>query len=260
MNLRSQINPQYSYHQINREERNLTAIFYHALLIGDNLKIFLEDIKCKFSLIENQTGIYFEYAYPRDLWNKINHQGDEFKRKLILDLLQPSNRQELESKSIFDFNTYFGCVPKPSSKEIQSPGNWSIGNFDSFINDNHEFSKVCEFKWCFNAKPDLVIHTSDETAICIEAKFESGEGKYPNSQNERKIFRRRQISLVGQLSIQKKIMDLLGISTQFVFLVQHKSLTHKKEDDVLEITWKEAFANLELSSCPYFIKEWLKRI
>lgn len=258
MNIRTYLNFKDGYNKINREERNLAAIFYHTLLLGDNLKTFLNRIDCKFPIMDTEMGIYFEYAFIRDLWSIIR-QGNHFKRKLILDLLQPNNRQDLEAKTILEFNTYFGAVPKPSATDIQSPGNWSIGYYHNTIKDNDEFLKVCKFKWCFNAKPDIVIHTSHDTAICIEAKFVSIEGQYPNSEKEKNIFKARQIPMVGQLSIQNKIMDLLGISTQFIFLVQHKSPAFNNDSGIIELTWKEAFANLDTTNCPYFIKQWLLR-
>ena len=115
---------------------------------------------------------------------------------------------------------------------------------------------MCKFKWCFNAKPDIVIHTSHSTAICIEAKFESGEGKYPANNKEKEIFHKRGLEFVGQLSIQKKIMEeLLGIESEYIFLVQKKSMTESHKT----LTWKEAFENLDINKCPYFIKEWIIR-
>ena len=255
MNIRTLLNYKDGYYKINREERNLAAIFYHALLLGDNLKVFLDTIDCKFPVIDREMGIYFEYAYIRDLWNNIR-QDNDFKRNLILDLLQPNNREELEKMSVYDFNKFFGAVRSLSTKYIASPGNWSIKYFSEYITDNAEFLKVCKFKWCFNAKPDIVIHTSNDTAICIEAKFESSEGKYPSNDIEKEIFNKRDIAIVGQLSIQKKIMEeLLGIQTEYIFLVQKKSITENHK----AWTWKEIFAHLDTTNCPYFIKEWLLR-
>lgn len=255
MNIRHHLDFKDGYFKINREERNLAAIFYHTLLLNGNLKKFINEIGCNFPIVEDEMGIYFEYAYIRDLWFNIK-KGDDFKRKLILDLLQPQNRNELEKISVLEFNKYFGANRTLSSKFIASPGNWSIRYYHKNISDNTEFLKVCEFKWCFNAKPDIVIHTTHNTAICIEAKFESGEGKYPSNDFEKEIFYKRGLELVGQLSIQKKIMkELLGIDTEYIFLVQKKSETETHK----VWTWKEAFANLDTSNCPYFIKEWLKR-
>ena len=255
MNIRTQIGYTEGYYKINREERNLAAIFYHALLLGDNLRIFLDKIGYQFAVVDKEMGIYFEYAYIRDLWYNIK-QGNDFKRKLILDLLQLKNRKELETKTILEFNQYFGDVPRASATDIQSPGNWSIPYYNENILDNDDFLKVCEFKWCFNAKPDIVIHTSNDTAVCIEAKLESKEGKYPASDKEKAIFNTRGLNHVGQLSIQKKIMEeLLGIQTEYIFLVQKKSetVTHKAW------TWKEVFEDLDTTHCPYFIKQWILR-
>ncbi len=117
MNLRSLTNFRNGYYEINREERNLAAIFYHALLINDNTKKFLNKIYCELPIIENQIGIYFEYAYIRDLWNRIN-QGNEFKLQLTLYLLQPNNRLELEKSTVYDFNKYFVAIPTFSSDHL----------------------------------------------------------------------------------------------------------------------------------------------
>lgn len=251
MNIRQHLYYNDGYYTINREERNLAAILYHMLLLENNLTRFINAIGSKFSIINNEMGIYFEYAYIRDLWNNIK-QGNEFKRKLILDLLQPNNRQELECMTIFDFNEYFGAKRTLSSSCIVSPSNWSIVYYDKNISDNDDFLKVCKFKWCFNAKPDIVIHTSHNTAICIEAKYESIEGMYPSKDSEKSIFSKRGISCIGQLAIQKKLMEeILGIQTEYVFLVQKRSSTKTHKT----LLWKEAFANLETSTCPYFIKE-----
>ncbi|NLJ82926.1 MAG: hypothetical protein GX330_07355 [Bacteroidales bacterium] len=260
MNIRKLLNYNDGYYMINREERNLAAIFYHILLTGNNLTQFINTIGSDFLITDNELGIYLEYAYIRDLWNNIK-QGNDFKRKLILDLLQPSNRQELENLTIFDFNDYFGAKRALSSKNIVSPSNWSIANYDKNIPDNDDFLKVCKFKWCFNAKPDIVIHTSHNTAICIEAKFESIEGIYPSKSIEKTIFNRRKISNIGQLSIQKHLMEeILGVKTEYIFLIQKKSSSHIYNGKHKIVLWKEAFANLEISDCPNFIKECIKRL
>jgi hypothetical protein len=102
----------------------------------------------------------------------------------------------------------------------------------------------------------MVIHTTNITAVCIEAKYESVEGLYPGNEMEKRIFQGRGLKLVGQLSIQKKIMEeLLGIRTEFRYLVQKVPTDNNGEI----INWKEAFSGLDISTCPYFIKEWIKR-
>lgn len=262
MNIRNHLDFNNGYYIINREERNLAAIFYNLLLQGDNLHRFLRTISCSYEINDKEMAIYFEYAFLRDLWCNIDktgldvHQRNSIKRNTILEFLKPSNSLELNKMSTFEFNRYFGAVPRPSSTDIQSPGNWSIRFYDKNIIDKTEFLKICQFKWCFNAKPDIVIHTSLDSAICIEAKFESIEGKYPSNDIEKEIFYKRGLPLVGQLSIQKKIMeDLLGIQTKFIFLVQHKTTSDTHET----FSWKEIFDKLDTTSSQYFIKEWIKR-
>lgn len=71
MNIRQivQFNPNYS--EINREERNYAAIFFAALCKPGNSQRFLS--YCGFNEeIGHHFGIYFEYAYLRDLWSKID--------------------------------------------------------------------------------------------------------------------------------------------------------------------------------------------
>jgi len=207
-------------------------------------------------------AIYFEYAFLRDLWFNIdsqfidNESRNAQKRNVILDLLKPTNREELKNMSVLEFNTYFGAVPKPSPFYIQSPGNWSIRSYAETIHKD-ELLNVSRFKWCFNAKPDVVIHTTKSHAICIEAKLESKEGVYPSNEHEKKIFTTNDLPLVGQLEIQKKIMvELLGIQTQFIFLVQHSPDSFNPE----VLTWKEVFSNMDTTDCPSFINEWMRRL
>ena len=263
-NIRSYLNWIKGYYEINREERNLAAIFYHVLLLNDNLTKFLGTISCKFSIKPEEVGIYFEYSYLRDLWFNIKNEkrvieeDNRVKREIIHRFLRPSNIDELKLMSTHEFNGYFGAVPIVSDEYIQSPGNWSIGKYQRNIKDNIEFLKVCKFKWAFNAKPDIVIHTSHDSAICIECKFESDEAQYPTNPSEIKEFKDRGLKRVTQTSLQKYMMeDLLGIRTQFVFLVQKEaaeSETHTK------LTWKQAFSNLSRDGCPFFIREWIERL
>jgi hypothetical protein len=262
MNIRTFLDYKNGYYLINREERNLAAIFYNLLLQGNNLNRFLATINCSFPVIDEEMAIYFEYAYLRDLWNNIDKKELDIekrnciKKSTILEFLKPINSEELSKMSIFDFNKFFGSVPRPSSTDIQSPGNWSIRYYEDRIKNDDEFLKVSKFKWCFNAKPDIVIHTTHDSAICIEAKFESIEGKYPSNDREKEIFNRRGIPYVGQLHIQKKIMnDLLGIETKYIFLVQKKSLSDTHET----FSWKEVFSKLDIADSPHFVQEWLKR-
>ena len=263
MNMREILNYKNGYYEINREERNLAAILYHTLLFGNNLKRFLDKINCEFQIVEHEMGIYFEYAFIRDLWASIDKKDEKLRRKLILDLLKPNNRSELEKLTIFQFNDYFGAVREGSNSHfIQSPGNWSMLRFDKNISDNEEFLRTCKFKWCFKAIPDIVIHISHDTAVCIETKLESPEGKYPSSEKEEKdIFTRRNHDRIGQCDVQKMIMEeMLGIKSDFVFILKKKKSSSKNKDKTTLLTWKEAFEGLDIVQCPFFIREWINNL
>lgn len=257
-NIRQYLNWNSSYSAINREERNLAAILYHVLLLKDNLSHFLALIQCPFEVAESEMGIYLEYAYLRDLWFQI--EDNETKRGLILELLKPVNVLELRQMDVSGFNRYFGAVPKPSSKHIQSPGLWSVPRYNGTIADDDEFLKVCMFKWAFNAKPDIVIHTSRDEAVCIEAKLESSESQYPQAARDKRIFRSRSLKYVKQTRLQKYLMeDLLGIETRFVLLVQKvgEGQTPGTHEPLL---WADVFADLDVKDVPEFMQEMINAV
>ena len=256
MNIRQYLKWDGTYAAINREERNLAAILYHALLLEDNLSRFLSLIDCPFEVLEAEMGIFVEYAYLRDLWFQI--EDNRTKRGLILELLKPTNMDEVQAMSVSEFNRYFGAVPKPSSKYIQSPGRWSVPRFDATIEDDNEFLRVCMFKWAFNAKPDIVIHTSRDEAVCVEAKLESVESHYPRAARDKEIFRSRGLEYVRQTGLQKYLMeDLLGIRTQFVFLVQKKSQASETHQVLL---WEDVFKSLDVSAGPRFMQQMIQAV
>ncbi|MFC2038986.1 hypothetical protein ACFLUG_04375 [Chloroflexota bacterium] len=262
-NIRTIVNFNSNYNKINREERNLAAIFYYSLLHNDNAQRFVNLIGENASCDGNDFGIYFEYSFLRDLWHNIDKEysherRDDKKKDVIFRLLKPSNADDLKSKTLLEFNTYFGSVPKPSEKYIQSPGNWSImgnprANVEGFqsISDDKEFEKICKFKWSFNIKPDIVIHISKEYAICIEAKLESGEGRYPSKPSEEAIFTRRGIRKITQTQLQKYMMEeLLGIETKFVFLVKNPNTNSKSHTP---LTWQQVFNSLNTNNFHPFV-------
>lgn len=258
-NLREIIESNEKYYNFNREERNLAAIFYHTLLMDKNLDKFLNKIEYTGPFNNNDVEIYFEYAYLRDRWSLIDKDDDVTKKKLILDILNPENKHELEKRKPDDFNKYFGAKRAPSSDFIVSPANWSITSFDNTIKDNMDFEKACIFKWCFNAKPDIVIQTSSTKAICIEAKLESGIGSYPTSASEKKIFRDRGCRYMNQLELQRILMEeILGFETKYVTIVKNKP-RKTKDNSCQSITWDEVFAGVDLSEYPTFLKEWLRK-
>lgn len=254
MNIREISKIDLNYFEINREERNYAAIFFTALCKPNNSEAFLKF--CGFNYKDNTDfGIYFEYAYLRDLWNNIHDEN--IKKEIIRQKLNISKIDEILTLPIEEINKKFGVGGEASGKFIQFPGKWAIIKYDEHFPNNDDFIKICRFKWSFNIKPDIVIHLDRNNAVCIEAKYESSEGFYPSSEIEKEIFRKRGLKYIGQMELQKYMMEnLLGVKTDFLFLVskEKKSETHKL------ISWAKAFTSIDLSEMPKFAIEMVKNI
>jgi hypothetical protein len=249
-----EIRKKHPYYKVNREERNLVAFFYHVLLSNNNLEKFIKKIAPECPIVIEEAAVYFEYAYLRDLWHTLTNENE--KKELILSNLNVTNKTKINDLNPEQFNQFFGAKSKT---KIESPSNWSIGRIDQFNNDlkGNDFLEICKLKWCFNSKADLVIHTDENTAFCFEAKLESGIGKYPTSAQEIKLLRERLDKKevhVDQIEIQKKMMNLLGIKSQH-FLLCPKPRNNNEENSYREISWFEAFSDLDLPTVNKFLKE-----
>lgn len=261
MNIRTFFPKSPAYFEINREERYYAALFYSTLLQrGENLSLFLDLLRSKLSISNelpptesDSCELYFEYTYLRDLWSTIETNND-LKKKIILQSLILSNSSQLQQLSPADFNKFFGAGRNGASvNEIMSPSTWAITKFASNINDPDEFINVCKFKWSFNAKPDVVIHIRPDHAICIEAKYESGEGTYPSSFKDKDIFKSRRLKSVSQTSLQRYMFEeLLGMK------VTHFFLTREASSQPNNITWNQIFAKLSLEQSHPFVRKALK--
>ncbi len=254
MNIREIAQFTLNYFEINREERNYAAILFGTLCQHGNAERFLQYCGIN-NNIGPDFGIYFEYAYLRDLWNKIS--SEETKKEIIRNHLPIKGIDEILQLPLKGINQKFGVGGEASSDFLQYPGKWAIVKYHKIFKDNDDFLKICRFKWSFNIKPDIVIHLDKNNAICIEAKYESGEGVYPSSDLEKSIFRERGLKYIGQMELQKYMMEeLLGIKTQFKFLVfkKGKSDTHKV------VSWAEVFNCLDMSEMPNFVMQMAKKI
>jgi hypothetical protein len=254
MNVREIVQLSPNYYEINREERNYAAIFFAALCKPGNAERFLSHCGLEAKL-DADFGIYFEYAFLRDLWSEIDNEM--FKKDIIRGQLKISGIDMILNLPIVEINRKFGVGGQPSKEFVQYPGKWAIVKYNRNFPDNEDFLKICRFKWSFNIKPDIVIHLDKNSAICIEAKYKSGEGSYPSSETDKAIFRERGIPSVGQMELQKYMMEeLLGVRTDLMFLVfkKEKSETHTV------VSWAEAFGCLDLGEMPFFAMEMARRI
>jgi hypothetical protein len=243
------------YWKINREERNYAALLYYALLSGNNLGKFLHSFAPELPLIEDQHAAYVEYAYIRDLW-EATHASNEVKRTLITGLLATGDVGQLQGASVLEWNQHFGVsTPFPSSKVIQSPSQWSMDKYNENIASKEDFLATCKFKWSFNIKPDLVIHTSNEHAVVIETKYASREGSYPAKPSEKAIFANRGLHTVGQTELQEYMFrHLLGVEGVYLYVVQNPVVKSETHHTVL---WSDIFHVLDVTQVPPFVREWL---
>lgn len=249
------------YHSLCREERNLCALLYHLLLSNpDNLRRFLMVVGCKPQTLEN-AEIYVEYAHLRDIWYALGESDqplekrNQIRRAFIVEELGLDRDLYVNRLSVQDFNRVFVARPSPSSTHIESPSNWSIKKLNSsFPKDGTEsetFLEATRFKWCFNAKPDIVIFLSPDEAVSIEAKLESAEGKYPSGRSERQIFKSRNLETVSQTDIQEQIFKLLGIHAKHVILARNS-------DGEKTFAWSNVLRALDANQEPNFITKQLR--
>jgi hypothetical protein len=254
MNVRELLGWTAPYESFNREERNLAAIFFHALNLPGNLNAFLAATGCAPVAAGFSPAIFFEYAYLRDLWFGLS--DNDAKCAVIENGLGLGCVPKPSSMPVGDVNRLFGAVPKPSEKFVQNPGNWSVAQFSASIADDDDFLATCIFKWCFNAKPDLVLQTAAERVVCIEAKLESGEGRYPTASAEKEIFRRRGLPSVGQTEVQRHMFErILGYQTEFILLARKRP---RLEESHRFLSWGDAFDAMECGELPEFMKRTIQ--
>jgi hypothetical protein len=91
MTIREIAGHQPDYFNINREERNHAAILFSALCRPENVRAFMRLIGVE-AAIGPEFGIYFEYAYLRDLWHTI--ADDATRREIIRQKPDPRHRRD----------------------------------------------------------------------------------------------------------------------------------------------------------------------
>jgi len=254
MNLRQLVGTDEPYFQFDREERQMAAILFHLLNHNDNAERVIRSVEPDWKINPAEFGIYFEYSYPRDLWDRmeVKVSSNAHKREVIMAILgkQGFDVSKLTAlKTVREFNGFFIELRRASRDYIQSPANWSlsqIANSLPSLDSNADLLIACKIKWAFKAKPDLVIHADCEHALCIELKLESGEGSYPSEAGEKKLLRERGLFAekktlplpMSQTDLQKLLMtELLGLDCRFRFITRHATSGTECEawNDFLEL-------------------------
>lgn len=262
-NFRSLLPLESDYVDFNREERHFSALLFHLLLQPGGAEKFLELVRVPYPVTEPQ--VFFEFTELRDRFAAIARDcaptdpRREILRDAIVKMLAApqSFGSRLMRESPQAFNTHF-CNPRGvSSDHYQMPSRWSPKhNFDSWYDIDQEFAKrACKMAWAFNAKPDLVIKTSENTVVCVEIKVESGEGAYKvDSKRLGGAFRSR------QLEIQRHALEeLLGYTAHFVFLspLDRSAISAPQGTDFC-VSWREVIRELATTAERPFVQRMLE--
>lgn len=240
------------YYHYTREERHFAAILFHLLAERKNVEwligYVLDGPRHGWEIDDRYHAVYFEYAYLRDLWNRIEgkiEQKNKKKISFIKSVLDPYGKKDGfwwsddKSMSVRDFNSNF-IQGNISDKHIQQPGRWQMKKMVGSLKEI-DLVRAIKLKWSFNVKPDIVLQLNKEKFICIELKYKSPEGSY--SFEYAGIDEADTKNSFSQREIQKFMFkDVLKFDTEFLYV------TEKDESSSLKfgknITWKDLFCRL----------------
>ncbi len=260
------------YYQFVREERLFCGALTHLLMQkGPNLATFLQLVDAKLPADSHLSGstleeaeIYVEFAYLRDYWHSLE-RDNRAKRRLIFDLLsRVEGLRHYQTDSfpsvIAEFNTIFmGAQGERTKNDIASAGRWSVTSlFKRFGTQPDEFRDFCRFKWSFNIKPDIVVLLPGSKPLCIEAKLESKEGRYPTKSDECDAFDKafgKEQGHVGQIELQQFMFGtLLDAPCHSVFIGRSGA----SEPNSIFLSWEEVFKRLDLTSSIGYVRRLIE--
>ncbi len=259
------------YYQFVREERLFCAALAHLLMQrGPNLDAFLRlmnaklaaDSKLPIADLES-AEIYVEFAFLRDYWNSLERDNSA-KRRLIFDLLSRVDglrryHSDPFPSAVAEFNgTFMGARGNKARNDIANPGQWSVTSlFERFGAQPDEFRDFCRFKWSFNIKPDIVVLLPGSKPLCIEAKLESKEGRYPTNSKECNAFDAafgKEQGRVAQIELQQFMFRvLLNDPCQSLFIGAAPEVS-----DVPFLAWREVFSELDLTSSIGYVRRLIE--
>jgi len=262
-----------NFPRIVREERLFCAVFAHLLLQrGRDLEAFVRLISKKSAATLEpgqealaQAQIYVEFTFLRDSWESLGHDNAR-KRDLVIDLLgrieglRRFSDETLPSDPSAFNELFAGAWGKRIVRDIVYPGRWTVASLgERFGGQPQEFRDLCRFKWSFNIKPDVVVLIPGMRPLCVEAKVASGEGQYPSSYGDRKVFDGifgQEKGRVNQVELQQFMFEtLLGTPAELITL----GLTSKHFDGAVAMTWQEAFGAMELKDSVEFVQDLVER-
>ncbi|HEV8325531.1 MAG TPA: hypothetical protein VG389_28240 [Myxococcota bacterium] len=189
------------YEAVNREERFYCALFAHALLSSAAVRRAFSDLvtrRCGLALGTSDLRVFLEAAALRDYWNDLGDPREYSdathtrRREVLRALLRVVGLDE-DLPDEHDFFWTAGAR-KPGSK-VWSPGRWNLPTNGGSDLPGSTRDTLRQLKWAFNAKPDILLASSD-AVLLVEAKVESGEGVYDDSDEGRQFATQRLIASV----------------------------------------------------------------
>ena len=205
--------------------------------------------KCDIKLDPERMEIFLEAAALRDYWNKLGdskkyEKDTHNKRRQVLNSIVKNkgyNANVIDEYSFFWTNGING-----NNTKLWSPGHWN-----SSAIEKSPLTDLIKVKWAFNAKPDIMIITNS-SAILIEGKLESPEGKYSGTGQ-------------GQEETQRLIAHLLKeLVPAFSQIEFHNMLlalrSPKKEKWPLSITWEDVIGIVKPAPLDTFTQECFEQL
>jgi hypothetical protein len=226
-----------SYYIINREERHFGFLFGSTIIHNEE---FAKEIFVKYNtligsdLTTKKYDIFLEVAALRDFWfdlgSSLEYSFDTHsRRRSVLNIILQKKGYDTD---IIDQEKVFWTNGNIGTGKLWCPSEWNITELKKFEKSENDLVSV---RWSFNAKPDVLI-VSNNCAVFIEIKVESGGGKSDSGYDQVKI----------QIEVSSWMKLLIPEFTQKAFY--NTSLTLHNEIEIKGLTWREVIDSLRKTS------------
>lgn len=222
------------YYTVNREERHFGFLFGSAIIHNQDFaqrifdrynSIFGSDLDAK------SFDIFFEVAALRDYWHALGKADEDYrkithpKRRIVINTILEDMDYD---PAIIDQYGLFWTNGNIGKGKLWCPSEWNIHELERIPIRK---KKLVTVRWCFNAKPDILI-LSNKSAVFIEVKVESGGG--------------RSNSGYDQLDIQEEISTLMKLLIPDFqkHNFYNSSLTLNDELRIKGLKWSEVIEDL----------------
>jgi hypothetical protein len=215
--------------------------------VRENFVQLLEEKKLAIAIEPNELEVYVEVAALRDYWHDIGNpslyteETHARRKEVLISILKYFNLPA----STLDDHDFFWTTTK--REKLRSPSRWSEQKLKQA---GAGLEKLIEVKWAFNAKPDILL-SSPKTALFVEAKLESGEGK-----NDESGYKQSEtLKLITHLS--KLLIPEFAKKELNIMTLELKPTTI---DVARGITWKDIISLVENSDVDSFTRDCLSQL